>query len=1141
MAKANVDSGRNRQFNKRPASQLFIGVIMILVLLSSSTHLLYGQAGTTINLRDVKPAEFAKKLLRAEKTDYGPLGKFQQFMQNTFTRFNYLYNANQRLKEIVDKATEDYKEDYTQLLSYYPYDSKAMAANSYLDSVIQHATAGILLHDLRNQYVDELYFLLGKAYYYQKKYDTAHQVFQYLNYAFAPKDDGYDLPIGSNISKVKNQFTILNPEHKGISKNSYARKERRNDGLIWQVKNYIQSGDFIQARVLLGYIEKDSLLPKRLIPLVAQTHGFLFYKLKAYDSAANYLVKTDFQLYKRAVRPRMYYLTGQLYALGGDSLRAADYFGKAKSSAIDPLLSIYSALAEASMSRRDLVEQMSLSAGSNKKEMAGSHMALLEKLSRKDKFRRYKDVIYYAEAAIALKKQDNKLGRDLLLSSIKAGKKITPPNNWQKSRTYFALAGLDYDKNSFYEAAKNYDSVNSADLTRQTDRKLLDNRKSPLNQVAGLLDSIYFQDSLQHLAAMPEKARLQLLKEKAKEIRKAIQQKAEAQQGDILNPAVRRPVNQAPTSLFPSSGATSTTWYFNNPTLKNSGYQLFKQKFGNRPNVDNWQRISAITGRGAKPIKSALGNELLAGFNPDGSIKLDSSNIQAEDLLQGLPLTDSSLKISNHQIAAHLFHAGLILQNTMENFTGAIYVYDSLMRRFPSWDSTDQVLFNEFICWTLLGKKNQADMVKTQLTKAYPASKWLAKINRQDSLQNNIPETSLQNKATYAYNQVYQLFLAGDFNKADSLKQIADRQYGRFYWTAQLLYIESVYYIDAHKDSIAEGKLEYLIKNFNTSPVRPQAQHLLSILKRRSEIQAYLRQLHILPTGQIQNSRLSRLESAAAGLAEQRERRIAILRNQKILDLPDSANTPINQLEGELNRQSAQIGIREAVKPVNELIDSTKLAVTTENNPAVENRRPDTTQINKQPNHAVSLPPISANPDKQVRSAQPTDSSTNSQATDSAANNQAVQPPPTVTQPVSAPPQANNLKQTATINGFTFNPAQPQYVTVILHHVAPVFASEAANAFNRYNLLAFEHDKWPVNRQQSIPETDLVQIGPFKDYKAAEAYLKQIQPVAPSTILPWLAPDKFELIIVSPQNTNKLKSKEDLKNYQEAWKQFEAK
>ena len=865
---------------------------VLLGLLLSSLSLLYAQPGTTLRLRDQKPAEYAKKLLRAEKTGYGDLGKFQQFMQNTFTRFNYVFNANKHMEDLLEKATSDYKEDYAGELSYYPYDAKAMATNGFLDSVIQHATAGILLHDLRNAYVDELYFLLGKAYYYQQKYDTAHQVFQYLNYAFAPKDDGYDLPIGSNISKMGDHFTILNPEHKGISKNSYARKERRNDGILWQVKNYIQSGDYIQAQVLMGYLSKDSLLPERLLPELNETKGFLFFKLKQYDSAAAYLSASGYKQYNRSTRPRMYYLTGQLYEKGGDSLEAANYYAKAKNAALDPLLNIYAALSEASM--KNAADSSELSSNSSKMDR---HLALLNRLSKRDKYKRYRDVIYYAEAAIALKKGDLKAAKERMITSIEAGKKIVPANNWQKSRTYFSLAGVDYKLNEFYDASRFYDSVNASDLSRDADKELLELRQPPLNKVAGFLDSVYFQDSLQRLVNMPEKERMKILSKRAREIRRSIQEKEQNDQGPLNNNAVRR--QNQPTSLFPTTGR-NTPWYFNNATLKASGYQLFRQKFGNRPNVDNWQRISAINNASKSAIKSGdASSSIFSDFNLDGSLKVDSSNIQPEDLLRDLPLKPEQLAASNDKIASSLFGAAQVLQNSMENFTGALFIYDSLLKRLPSWDSTDVVYFNQYICWTLLGEKDKAASILARLQSDYKNSPWTQKILKGMAATPDTSETSLKNEATYAYNEVYQLFVQGEFAKADALKQIADQKYGPIYWTPQLLYIEAVYYISERKDTLAKEKLEYLLKNFASSDIRPQAQHLLNILNRRAEIEAYLASLLISPEGYIINSRLSNLESAAAALADLRERRIRLLRDQNIIELSDSSNS-VKDLHGQV-------------------------------------------------------------------------------------------------------------------------------------------------------------------------------------------------------------------------------------------------
>ena len=43
--------------------------------------------------------------------------------------------------------------------------------------------------------------------------DSAGMTFQYINFAFAPKEEGgYDIPIGSNASNDKGEFSIASNE-----------------------------------------------------------------------------------------------------------------------------------------------------------------------------------------------------------------------------------------------------------------------------------------------------------------------------------------------------------------------------------------------------------------------------------------------------------------------------------------------------------------------------------------------------------------------------------------------------------------------------------------------------------------------------------------------------------------------------------------------------------------------------------------------------------------------------------------------------------------------------------------------------------------------------------------------------------------
>jgi len=136
-----------------------------------------------------KPKKFENRQLRSEKTGEKKFTIPRKFMQNTTTHYNFYFNANEKIKQVLERAKAAHKDDYTKLLSFYNYGFEQTAQyKTDLDSVIYKATAGILLHDLRSNWVDNLYLLMGRAYYLKKDFDSAYLTFQYLNYAFAHKE-----------------------------------------------------------------------------------------------------------------------------------------------------------------------------------------------------------------------------------------------------------------------------------------------------------------------------------------------------------------------------------------------------------------------------------------------------------------------------------------------------------------------------------------------------------------------------------------------------------------------------------------------------------------------------------------------------------------------------------------------------------------------------------------------------------------------------------------------------------------------------------------------------------------------------------------------------------------------------------------
>jgi len=59
----------------------------------------------------------------------------------------------------------------------------------------------------------------------------------------------------------------------------------------------------------------------------------------------------------------------------------------------------------------------------------------------------------------------------------------------------------------------------------------------------------------------------------------------------------------------------------------------------------------------------------------------------------------------------------------------------------------------------------------------------------------------------------------------------------------------------------------------------------------------------------------------------------------------------------------------------------------------------------------------------------------------------------------------------------------------------------------------------------------VVLLGPFTDAAAAMIYVNKVKPQAPSSIIPWLKPEKYSFTIISQPNLDVLNDTKDLQGY----------
>ncbi len=776
----------------------------------------FSQPGSTIELN--KPSPYENRTLGSEKTKEGKIGFGKKLFQNTITHYNYYFNAAAKLQEILDQAKEAFRDDYSKLLPFYNYSLEITAGNTNIDSVIYKCNAGILLHDLRNDWVDNLYLLLGEAYYFRKNFDSAAAVFQYINYAFAPKDEGYDIPVGSNVSSKNGVFSISTEEKKdNILRRTFTTPGNRNDALVWMAKNFIAEKEYEKSAGVLEILRNDPVFPERLQPALHETLAFLFYQLTMYDSAAYHLGLSLDLANNKLEYARKEFLMAQLYHLAGDNENAVKYYDKAAQHTTDPVMEVYANL--------NSIQDAVIDTGTVLQQKLDN----LLRLAKRDKYVDSRDIIYAAAAKVAQDMKNNELAEKLLNKSIASN----TDNPQQRSLSFLMLADMKYNAADYDQAKMNYDSVGITSLD-SIDRDRVNYRLPPLSIIAENEKIIFTQDSLQALAKMPENDRNDAIKKMVRYLRKL---NGLAEEPEVnINAAVQ--LQSAPILFSANKGE----WYFNNRSLKSQGFSQFRATWGNRPNVDNWQRQEALSKMLAtkNSLNGGEGGDENVSNSPDAQ-NGNTADISFAGLLANIPLTEDQLKASDKKIADALLHIGLAFQNGLAIYSPAVQKYGTLFSRYPATENTAEALFNLYYCYYKTGNKTGADSARQALLTKYPQSEWAIKLKD----AGKEASAAAPDAATKKYKDIYTLFIEGDFEKAKAEKKMADSLYGQTYWTPQLLYIESIYYVSVREDSIAINRLDNLAKLFPQSPLVDKANTMIDVLKRRAEIESYLTNLQI--------------------------------------------------------------------------------------------------------------------------------------------------------------------------------------------------------------------------------------------------------------------------------------------------------
>ncbi len=788
--------------------------ITLLIFFLQFSSAAFSQLGITLDIP--KPKEFENRVLRSEKSDQKKFTKPKRFIQNTITHYNYFFNANQKLNEVLERAKLSFKDDYSELLPFYNYSLDVTAADSIqLDSITYKSQSGIVLHDLRNDWIDNLYLLWGASYYLRKQFDSAYLMFQFINYAFAPKEkDGYYRNIGSNMDG-NNAFSIATKEKNTLLKRMFSEPPSRNDAFIWQIRNFLAQDHFAEAASLIITLRNDPQFPTRLHNDLEEVQAYYFYKQKQWDSTAAHLEKALSNATNKQERARWEYLLAQLYEMTGNYDAASSYYAKAINHTTDPIMDIYARLFSVRVNKDD------------GEDYIGKNIATLVKMAKRDKYQDYRDIIYYMAAQMELERNNI----DGALALLEKSTKYPSNDPAQRNKAFLQLAELSFGKRLYRNAYNFYDSLKLDDPTLKNPEAISE-RKAILGRLADNLEIIERQDSLQRLAGMDESERIDFVKKLARHLRKmrGLKDDGNSRTSPLAQPTV--------PSLFQSSD-TRGEWYFYNKNSRQKGLADFKSRWGARPNEDNWRRMSSLS----QNVRINKTDPLTGGpGTADPTTTQDEGDdISFETLYEKIPLTPEMMDISNDSIQHAMFNLGRTYVQELEDCTLGTETFEDLRIRFPNHPKMDEVLFNLYFCYNKNGENEKADALKKLLADNFEESNYTTIV-----LTGKNPMAKTGNvDATNEYERIYDLFIEGKFAEAIQAKASADSMYGRNHWTPQLLYIEAVYYIKQRDDSTAKRILNDIKSSFTGTAIEEKATTMLDVLSRRAQIEEELRNLVI--------------------------------------------------------------------------------------------------------------------------------------------------------------------------------------------------------------------------------------------------------------------------------------------------------
>lgn len=726
--------------------------------------------------------------------------------QNTFTRYNYYFNADQKMDEALENMQRFRQENYDSLLALYPFDpdrdSSVLASD--MDSIIQKASVGIQIHDPRTKWGDDLYLLLGQAYYYKGDYQNAGDAFKYV---VSLRDKRKKKKRNNNRRSSRSSNSIVEEEKSGIA-GLLQHRSVHNEAILWLARTYTEQHQEGDAESVLDLIEADPNFSGSLEGRLALEKSYIRLSQKDYRGAVDELsiVSKDKGL-PDWIRMRAAYINGQLLYRYGFYDSAAESF--------DRVLALHPKIEMDFYTRKKIASSL-MESGNNQEDA----IALLEDILKDGKYRNYYEQVYYLLGRLAASGKNYADAEQYLQEGINSSNTTSE----QKAQSYATLGDVYYVQRLYEYAKSAYDSA-SVLANEAPDNELMRTairRSATLGSLTEPLNVISTNDSLLALAALSEK-------EQRQRVRKYI--KAEE---DRIADSIFQAQNAGVNAALRNSGGRNrknnyANWYFTNPALMQKGYNAFKQKWGNRPLEDNWRR-SATGGFADNDGQEDAGSTGNYGIPTE------------ETLLAAIPNDPQRQKEMLLEIEEAYMDAADAYVKKLEDYPPGTATLDTLNIRFPNHSSKAEELYLRYIIALRQNQLDKAQEYSNQLTREYGDTEWAKLVkpteDGADVKQNNTGVVAF-------YDETYSALLAEEYQVSLRKSTEGQQLYSVPVYKSRFMIVQAISLAKLEQYGKADSVLSVFMQE-HTDPndsLRRWAEATISYVAKQREMAARLKQM----------------------------------------------------------------------------------------------------------------------------------------------------------------------------------------------------------------------------------------------------------------------------------------------------------